>query len=594
MGVVYHGFDPMIGRDVAVKTLRLSEAGTGLSREELIGRFQTEARAAGLLTHPNIVVVFDAGEEDGLFYITMEFVQGRSLQALIDAHQPFSLPRVMKLMEQVCSALDFAHQHNVVHRDIKPANLMLTSDDTLKITDFGTAKILQFGTAQTAHVMGTPSYMSPEQVKGKPVDGRSDIFSLGVILYELMTGEKPFPGQNITTVIYKIINEEPIPPRSLDSSIHPGLSAVISRALAKDPTARFQNCHELLNALKNYHEMVSPDATTKMAPVSSQSAASASRPIIQPARVPNPPPNVNTKVADPSAQYMLSVGVEQEAPKKPGGLLLTVILLGVIGYSGYRVYPPVMDLWHRAHEPVETPAVPAKPEAAPQASIPDSSSAKPDAQSDDAPRTAAPAPATATAPVENSVPQNAIRPSAVPAPPVKAPERAPAAAGTDDKPIASQKTALPTIPSPAHQLESKLRAELVDSPLADKVQIQATSNNALTLSGSLTFAEHSDLLNHLRTVPAGVRVIDDIEFREDPKATAAPASAGWIWARSSPPGARILVDGAETGLRTPARLELQPGEHEVRMVRRGFGTAHRNVQVAAGQTMQFNETLTIE
>src|SRR5579862_6762988 len=350
MGVVYHGFDPMIGRDVAVKTLRLSEAGTGLSREELIGRFQTEARAAGLLTHPNIVVVFDAGEEDGLFYITMEFVQGRSLQALIDAHQPFPVSRIMKLMEQVCSALDFAHQHNVVHRDIKPANLMLTSDDTVKITDFGTAKILQFGTAQTAHVMGTPSYMSPEQVKGKPVDGRSDIFSLGVILYELMTGEKPFPGQNITTVIYKIINEEPIPPRSLDSSIHPGLSAVITHALAKDPAARYQNCHEFLDALKSYHEMVSPDATTKMAPVSSQSAASASRPIIQPARVPNPPPNVNTKVADPSAQYMLSVGVEQEAPKKPGGLLLTVILLGVIGYSGYRVYPPVMDLWHRAHE----------------------------------------------------------------------------------------------------------------------------------------------------------------------------------------------------------------------------------------------------
>ena len=269
MGVVFHGFDPMIGRDVAVKTLRLSEAGTGFSREELIGRFQTEARAAGLLTHPNIVVVFDAGEEEGLFYITMEFVEGRSLQSLIDAHQPFPVSRVLKLMEQVCSALDFAHQHNVVHRDIKPANLMLTADDVVKITDFGTAKILQFGTAQTAHVMGTPSYMSPEQVKGKPVDGRSDIFSLGVILYELMTGEKPFPGQNITTVIYKIINEEPIPPRSLDSSIHPGLSAVITRALAKDPAARYQSCHELLSALKNYHEMMGPDVTVRMAPVSS-------------------------------------------------------------------------------------------------------------------------------------------------------------------------------------------------------------------------------------------------------------------------------------------------------------------------------------
>src|ERR1700691_1530801 len=256
MGVVYKATDPVIGRAVAVKTIKLSEEGTGLSRPELLSRFQTEARAAGLLTHPNIVVVFDAGEEEGLFYITMELVEGRSLQTMLDGRQLFPLPRVMKLMEQVCSALDFAHRRNVVHRDNKPANLMLTADDTVKITDFGTAKILQFGTAQTAHVMGTPSYMSPEQVKGKPVDGRSDIFSLGVILYELMTGEKPFPGQNITTVIYKIINEEPIPPRSLDSSIHPGLSAVISRALAKEPAARFQNCHELLAALKHYHEMV--------------------------------------------------------------------------------------------------------------------------------------------------------------------------------------------------------------------------------------------------------------------------------------------------------------------------------------------------
>src|ERR1700731_3806285 len=263
---VYRAHDPVIGRDVGVKTMHLWEAGTGMSREELIGRFPTEARAAGLLTHPNIVVVFDAGEEEGIFSITMELVEGRSLQSMLDAQQVFPLPRIVKLMEQVCSALDFAHQRNVVHRDIKPANLMLTADDTVKITDFGTAKILQFGTAQTSHVMGTPSYMSPEQVKGKPVDGRSDVFSLGVILYELMTGEKPFPGQNITTVIYKIINEEPIPPRSLASTIHPGLSAVITHALAKDPAARFQNCQELLDALKNYHDVASAEATIRISP----------------------------------------------------------------------------------------------------------------------------------------------------------------------------------------------------------------------------------------------------------------------------------------------------------------------------------------
>src|SRR6202158_4787585 len=182
MGVVYKATDPVIGRTVAVKTIRLSEEGTGLSRPELLARFQTEARAAGLLTHPNIVVVFDAGEEEGLYYITMELVEGKSLQAMIDGGQGFPLPRILRIMEQTCSALQFAHERNVVHRDIKPANLMLTADDTVKVTDLRKDKILQFGTVQqTAHVMGTPHFWCPEQVKGRAVDGRSDIFSLGVM-----------------------------------------------------------------------------------------------------------------------------------------------------------------------------------------------------------------------------------------------------------------------------------------------------------------------------------------------------------------------------------------------------------------------------
>jgi len=256
MGVVYKAVDPVIGRTVAVKTIRLSEEGTGLSRPELLTRFQTEARAAGLLTHPNIVVVFDAGEEDGLYYITMELVEGKSLQALLDDGHAFPLPRTLRIMDQTCSALQFAHERNVIHRDIKPANLMLTADDTVKVTDFGTAKILQFGTVQqTAHVMGTPSYMSPEQVKGRAVDGRSDIFSLGVMLYEMVTGEKPFPGQNITTVIYKIVNEEPVPPRQINPSIHAGISTVVMRALEKDPDQRYQSCREMLEDLRNYRSI---------------------------------------------------------------------------------------------------------------------------------------------------------------------------------------------------------------------------------------------------------------------------------------------------------------------------------------------------
>jgi predicted Ser/Thr protein kinase len=593
MGVVYRGFDPVIGRAVAVKTLHLSEAGTGLSREELVGRFQTEARAAGLLTHPNIVVVFDAGEEEGLFYITMEFVEGRSLQSHMDTHQPFAVPRVLKLMEQVCSALDYAHQHNVVHRDIKPANLMLTADDIVKITDFGTAKILQFGTAQTAHVMGTPSYMSPEQVKGKPVDGRSDIFSLGVILYELMTGEKPFPGQNITTVIYKIVNEEPISPRSLDSSIHPGLSAVITRALAKDPAARYQSCQELLNGLKNYHEMTNADATVRMAPAASLPAAAGNRPSAQAPRMAPVPVIPAAPEADLGARFTLPVAVEEEPAKRPGSLILTLVLLAIIGYAGYRVYAPAKDLWSRAHDAVRTPAIPAKPEPGSQTPNAENAAAKPESQSTEAPSAAAPAAPAADTAEENSVPRDTPQAKTVAATPAKPVELAPATATEVDKSPTPQKPALPPGLSPAHLFESKLRAELAGQPIADKVKIQA-AGSVLTLSGSLTFAEHRELLDHLRAVPSAVRVIDDIEYSQDQKASSPSASAGWIWVRSNPAGARILVDGTETGLRTPARMELQVGQHELQLVRRGFGSISRTVSVHAGETSQFSEFLPIQ
>jgi len=291
----------------------------------------------------------------------------------------------------------------------------------------------------------------------------------------------------------------------------------------------------------------------------------------------------------------LPVAVEEESRKRPASLLLTFILLGIIGYSGYRVYPPLLDLWQRARGPVETVATPPKAVSAPSAADADNSNVKPETPSNAASQTAAPAPATPApaAPVQKSAPRDASQPVASPATAVKAPEAVPATAGSADNSIAPQKPAPPAKPSPAHLLELKLRADLAGQPLADKVKIQTTAN-ALTLAGSLTLAEHRELFDHLRTVPAGVRVIDDTEFIEEPKATPAPASIGWIWVRSFPPGARILVDGAETGLRTPARLELQAGEHEVHLVRQGFGTAHRNVLVSQGQTMQFTETLGTE
>src|SRR5256712_1665462 len=368
MGIVYKAADPVIGRTVAVKTIKLNEAGTGLSRPELLARFQTEARAAGLLTHPNIVVVFDAGEEDGLYYITMELVEGKSLQAMMDAGQAFPLPRTLRIMEQTCSALQFAHERSVVHRDIKPANLMLTGDDTVKITDFGTAKILQFGTVQqAAHVMGTPSYMSPEEVKGRAVDGRSDIFSLGVMLYEMVTNEKPFPGQNITTVIYKIVNEDPVPPRQINPTIHPGISAVVMRALEKEPDQRYQNCREMLEDLRNYRSIApasgnpqstmvmgggSPPATVVSGNAAGRGFANEDQTIITTAR------SLNARASSPGQTPVarrtgaIAPAPAPAPPKKKnvlGTILAAMLLLGVIVYGANKI-KPVFEAARELHD----------------------------------------------------------------------------------------------------------------------------------------------------------------------------------------------------------------------------------------------------
>jgi len=512
MGVVYRAHDPVIGRDVAVKTMHLSEAGTGMSREELVSRFQTEARAAGLLTHPNIVVVFDAGEEEGIFYITMELVEGRSLQTMLDGRQVFSLPRVMRLMEQVCSALDFAHQRNVVHRDIKPANLMLTSDDTVKITDFGTAKILQIGTAQTSHVMGTPSYMSPEQVKGKPVDGRSDVFSLGVILYELMTGEKPFPGQNITTVIYKIINEDPIPPRSLDSTIHPGLSAVITRALAKEPSARYQTCQELLDALKHYHDATSADTTARM-PYGKVANGQGTRVAHQPVRPSSPAPSAPVIAPEPMSPF-LAMPDERQPPKRSSSIILTVILLAVIGYASYRVWPPLVDIWQRMHEPTQTAEPPVNaPPAIPAANLP-----APETKSDDAVRPAEPEQKPAPlAAEENAAPTPTATPTPAPtSDPIasgKPPEAVPVSTAVG-VPAPPRKPAAPFATPAAISLKSTLGSQLAGISLASKVKLRVTGNT-LTLSGKLSSQEHTKILALLHDVPGGVRIIDDIGFADE-------------------------------------------------------------------------------
>lgn len=250
MGVVYRGLDPMIGRSVAVKTIRLDVLKGESGREDALKRFLREAQAAGNLSHPNIVTIYDVGEHEGLIYIAMEFIDGCSLENLLQQKRKFTLQEISHLFGQIGSALDYAHQQGIVHRDIKPANILVGQDLKVSIVDFGIARTAASTMTQTGMLMGTPRYMSPEQIAGKKVDNRSDIFSLGAILYELLTQHNPFAGESITTVIYKIMHAKLPPLSDFNKQLPAGLEIVVKKALARDAAARYRSCGELLADLK--------------------------------------------------------------------------------------------------------------------------------------------------------------------------------------------------------------------------------------------------------------------------------------------------------------------------------------------------------
>jgi hypothetical protein len=392
---------------------------------------------------------------------------------------------------------------------------MLTGDDTVKVTDFGTAKILQFGTVQqTAHVMGTPSYMSPEQVKGRAVDGRSDIFSLGVMLYEMVTGEKPFPGQNITTVIYKIVNEEPVPPKQVNPTVHPGISAVVMRALAKDPDTRYQSCREMLEDLRNYRaRSAAPgnfqaagamnsdgvNSTVALSPaglrgVHNDDTAAISRSLSARAAHPGQTPGLRrTGTLAP---------LPEPEPRKnvAGTIFAALLLLGVIGYCANKLRPIYEDVrqQHRGG------AVPSSTVIAPPVTDPASAqNSAPSAASTDS--------SADTAPVD-AKPSDAVAPITPPVVDVKSTrvERAPV-----KKPES-------VLTPKAAEYKGRIEEAISERGLGSRAKVQGVGNT-LTLSGKLRPAEHGALLKFLRDAPPAIHLIDHIEYDDAPEAS--PASA---------------------------------------------------------------------
>src|SRR6476646_6814876 len=556
-GVVDKRMDRTIGRAVALKTMRLDVH--GLDAQEMVRRFQNEARAAGVLNHPNIVTIYDAGEQDGIFYIAMEFIEGTTLHEVLAEQRVLATDQVLQLTRQICRGLDYAHSNGIVHRDIKPANIMITGNGTVKIMDFGIAKSGGQVT-NTGQVLGTPNYMAPEQVKGRQLDGRSDLFSLGVILYEMLTGEKPFVGQNVTTIIYKIVNENPITPRDLDVTVHPGLSAIVTKALAKAADDRYQTGADLVRDLENY-KLAGPVRTGGTAAISPAPNAP-EKTLVLPLRV----VAGNTARAAAAAPALAKKPIPVKRPttailsSKHSVLLATIITIVVLGSAmgGYAYQRTRVKMRQLAEE--------AKIKEAQQAAREPIAIAIPAPTPEQKKEEIAPDTTVKFFPTKKSTPAQ----KAAPAP---APFKATSS------------------PNKVFVAQSELK--LLSQPESAKVEIDGwsepnwvtpfTASHLAAGTHTIVFSK-SGYLQQTKSVESVAGKSIDVSAQLSP-------SVSTIVVTSNPQGANVWVDGKDSGLTTPTQLTVEKGFHKVTVRKAGFKEMSTEETVAEGQTLSFSPVL---
>ena len=557
MGVVYKAKDPTIGRTVALKTMRLDAH--GLDSGELLRRFQNEARAAGLLNHPNIVTIYDAGEQDGMFYIAMEFIEGITLQGLLAEKHLLASEEAVQIAREIAKGLDYAHANGIVHRDVKPANIMLTAQGAVKIMDFGIAKAGGSMTS-TGQVLGTPNYMSPEQVKGRPLDGRSDLFSLGVLLYEMLTGEKPFIGQNVTTIIYKIVNETPIAPRDLEVTVQASLSSIVVKLLAKSPDERYQSGAELIRDLEHYKAAGGALRTAATTPVLPQPALAPTheKTVVMPMRVVS-----GTAVRAPAAAPRPAkepVPLRQPEPARHANrenwlfvIILVLMVAGAAagGYSYYRTRLQTQKIEAGIKADDAKSAQPQLPEAG----------------------TAAPT----TTPASGPTPSNAQ-------PTSDATDKTVESKTTEASPFNVKK-----LPHPA-----ALPAELnfYSRPDGARVEIDGAGDPTwITPFKYLRLAPgtHTVVFSKDGYIPATRNV--EVTPGKSMPVTVELAPATKLVVNSNPLGANIWVDGEDSGMVTPSQLTLPKGTHQITVKKAGYRDGFWEGNLAAGQTATYSPVL---
>ena len=535
MGVVYHAIDPNIGRPVAIKTIQLGERRTPEEQERLRERLFREARSAGILSHPGIVTVYDVEQQDNLAYIAMEYVDGPTLDQWLSEQQSIPADWMFSILAQVANALDYAHGKGIVHRDIKPANIMLAGDGTAKIADFGIAKINaseQF--TMTGSIVGTPHYMSPEQVQGQAVDGRSDQFSLAVMTYEMLTGEKPYTGEHLTTVVYKIVAEDPVAPHRLNPTLSGPIELALRKAMSKKPDGRYRTCREFTDALEK------ACAGTKGWKTMPRGGSSN-----EPTAIDKPKP----PGAMPPARHPLrteSVTAERAVRRRMGFIpfLLAILLVaGIIALVALE-YPAWTS--HKGlgqSDKTESADVPA--DKAAQKTPP---SANPD---DMKPSPMAPATGDTAKPEDTRpTPDESKKPEPTPTPaPTPTPER---------------KVTPPPPPSTPQPVQ------VLSSPAGATAVLDGQRSTACTTPCSLSASPG----HHTVTVSLTGYQMErrEVDVGTDPVEMAPIVLSvpfGTLMLSSVPAGATILVNGKRNPQLTPAQLKLTPGTYVITVEKDG-------------------------
>jgi len=647
MGAVYKAFDPLIKRTLAIKTIRLDIPRQSPQYKSFIERFYHEARISGTLSHPNIVTLFDIGEEGGIPYLAMEFVEGETLSSLIERGGRFPPEKVIGLVSQVAAAVDYAHSKGVIHRDIKPSNLILFESERVKVTDFGIAKLVDSEMTQSGTLLGTPSYMSPEQAMGEKLDGRSDIFSLGVCAFEMLAGEQPFPGANVTSILYKLVHVDPIEPANLEMNglVPQKWHEVFNKVLAKKPDDRYQTASAFVQDLEYclgswFGSAVGEDTLLETTPLGAVSPVAAVPPApvaAAPGAAPSPSTGVRSAPAGTGEEVTTALpaialpaarpAAAKGAPPPPLDLPATVQMKAIPGAEGPTVrMAPATPLSAQPTVRGSTPAAASRPAATKPPAPEPTVVARPEAAPPPPPAAPKPTPAVPQK-TQATAPPPAVTASFPSLPPTVT-ARAPAAprkgvpvglvlgaagalfavavlvavmvflrgreaAQPEPSPVA-EATASPVVPS-ATPLAAVAGTLLIETqPSGAAISVNGEAKGVAPLELALP-AGNYDVRAQLSGYEA--RTQTATVTTEAPRAAVrltlsrvAPAM-GSAEIVSTPPGAAVLVDGSRAGETPLAELKLRVGGHRLEITKEGFEPWQGNVTVEAGKKARVEASL---